>query len=256
MRSFRKRRRPRVIWLPNTGSQFTQAGAGPATAGENPSFITSSFGTVLNGAITLEAPMVTDLPAIAALEDQGVTNVTQWQQRNLNDTEQKGYRLRRIVGDFFAGIEDDETGVATAGVLLSMGIIVRRVDEETGASLESGVGQDVNSIQNNSDPWIFRRNWVLGTGPIAGDVSPLELRAIREFPKTTAGYGTSRQAVDQRTNRIISQAERLIFNLTAWILPVANAVAPTSVPTVWFLWDYRCVATLFTQAGNRRNSSR
>lgn len=248
-----RRRKPRVQWLPNPGSQLNQNGVDPLdppTA--NPAFIEFSFATTAGAPATTFAPLVVDNPTSEVFSG---ASLGVFQASALNQTEEFGYRLRRIVGDFFASaVRLTQAADAPPAVLVEAGIIVRRVDSATGQPLAGAADQDVGTIENNADPWVWRRNWILATG--GGGQSTDLIRNVNQFPTTTAGYGNSRQQVDQKTARKIGPEERLFLNVSATELPIAPGVNTDSRIQLYFLFDYRVLATVFTSAGNRRNASR
>lgn len=258
MRRFR-RRRPRVVWLPNTGTQFITPGATPLPFGENPSGLEFIVTLTENNPLTVETPMVTDQPIVEELTAEGVATVADYQKRGLNETEQKAYRLRRIVGELFVGVSGVlvETNGSLPAVMVCCGIIVRRVSPDTGGSVAIATEQDVNTLQNNADPWIWRRNWILGGGTFGQFSAGTETEVYNSFPQNNANYGTNGPKVDAKTNRVISEDERLIFNLTAWTLPYnQTGFSIAKVPTLCCNFEYRALGSVFTQAGNRRNAVR
>lgn len=251
MRRFR-RRKARVVWLPQPGTERAIQGVSALAATENPSWAEFAF-TVTNGnaPTTVEVPMVVDQPTSADLSS--TASLAIWRDQSLQKVNQPTYRLRRIVGEFFGAVTVTDAGnTATGGILLAIGAIVRRVDSD-GLVAVDGVDQDLNSIQNNADPWIFRRTWVLGSGlePVTGPP-----RAVSTFPGTTAAYGNARAHIDQKTIRKIGPEERLILNATAWIMPSTLTALPDSGLTVWGCFDYRALASIGYSSGNRGNSTR
>lgn len=255
---FRRRRKPRVQWLPVPGTLLDQTGAAPTVlTTENPGAIEFIVDSQADVPQTVGAPMVVDNPTSETIAG---TTIGVYQSLALNQTEQFGYRLRRVVGDICVACAtlNTQANNPVPGVLVTAAIAVARVDDNTGL-LVSGV-RDTNVIQNVADPWLWRRSWALGSGNQAD--AQRTLAAISRFPRTNADYGTKwAQGVDQKTARRIGPEERLFFYLTVEQLPLNNTatnapnIADDSV-RVYCLFDYRVLATVFTSAGNRRNASR
>lgn len=253
-----RRRKPRVQWLPVPGTLLDQTGNAPTvSATENPGVIEFIVDTQADVPQTVGAPMVVDNPTT---ETVAGAPLSVYQTLALNQTEQFGYRLRRIVGDIAvsAATLNTQANTPVAGVLCTAGISVARCDDTTGL-LIGGV-RDQNIIQNNADPFIWRRTWLLGTGNQAD--AQRTLAAISRFPRTNADYGSKWSAgVDQKTARRIGPEERLFFFLTVEQLPINNTATNGVNITddnvrVYCLFDYRVLASVFTSAGNRRNASR
>lgn len=254
---FRRRRKPRVVWLPGPGTQLdTHGGFTPLDPPQaNPAAIEFAFDSSLDNPVTVNAPLVIDNPPTELFTGG---SLTVWRQNNLNNATQLGYRLRRVVGDFFAvAFNANDQATQVAGVLLSAGIMVRRVDEATGLMTADG---DVQSINNIADPWIWRRTWALG-GRNEGSRLASETW-LDALPEATTDYGTKwHQGVDQKTARRIGPEERLFLSVTANPLPLNRTTGGDGngflTPLrVWFLFDYRILATLGWNSGNRRNASR
>lgn len=115
-------------------------------------------------------------------------------------------------------------------------------------------------MENNPDPWIWRRDWILGHGPSEANFGQTNQNVAgrRNFPPTNTHYGSVRDGahVDQKTNRVIGQEERLFLNLTAYVLPLNDADRLRSLPFLYINFQYRALGSVFTNSGNRRNASR
>lgn len=257
--AFRRRRKPRVIWLPQPGTLTSSAqGLAPEPEGH---WAGINFNSVVDGnadPVTFAAPMVIDNPSSTS-----TGTFASWQASGLQEKQEFGYRLRRIVGDlqvaFAAAPEDTQATVPLCGALVEVGIIVRRVDAD-GQPAVDGVDQDVGSIQNNSDPWVWRRNWYLSSGstvtPAAGAASHAYWMS-QFYPISNWGYGNSRQQVDQKTARRVGPEERLFLNVTTWPMPMARSdITFNGKGILEVTFDYRVLATLAINSGNRRNASR
>lgn len=251
---YRRRRRPRVQWLPVPGTQLAnQAANAPLEPRENPGQIEFAVDPQVNEPQTISAPMVVDQPTSEVFT--GAT-LDVWRESGLNQSNEFGYRLRRIVGDYFCTAAQRNDQVTNSGaVLCAAGIMVRRVGE-TGLADGNAAGQDVGSIQNNADPYVWRRTWVLQEGAAGSQT----FRNMIQFPSSVNAYGTKwHQTIDQKTMRRVGPEERLFFTFTVWGLPLDSNVlgsSPDGYPTIYFLMDYRVLGTVFTAAGNRNNSNR
>lgn len=259
MRFRRRRRGPRVQWLPMPGTQLENS-IPPGTVlpvPENPAALEFIFNTDRDNPVTVSAPLVVDNPIG---ETVAGTSVATWQNLALNQTNEFGWRLRRIVGDiFFSALNLTDQSPLPPGALVQAGIIVRRVGQD-GQPTAQAAQQDVGSIQNESDPWVWRRNWVLSNGTaIAGGNG---LNNVNQFPPTNIAYGTKHHiAIDQKTNRRLGPEERLFLTVTAWEIPlnatnVAQINQATGPLTIYGIMPYRVLGTVITSAGNRRNASR
>lgn len=261
-RRFGRRRRPKVVWLPNTGTNFGD------TAGASPSFI--SFVTDITCGIgnnpTIEAPMVIDND-----KKWGTGTIAAYEADSLANVQSFGYRLRRIVGNFTVSLAparqlDGSLLVAPAAIAVTAAFIIRRVDED-GNAVASGLGSSANSLANIGDPWIWRRTWILtpyltsieaGTTtlfPTPPADTPL-LNHIQELPSTT-GFHTGQNltsSVDQKTARIVGAEERLFMDLT--FRSVDTRDVGDKFCNVFLFFDYRVLASLRTGTGNRRNAVR
>lgn len=256
-----RRRKPRVVWFPTPGTPYSTNAPGQAEAPEpylNSGAVEISLQTTVdNTPVTVSAPLVLDQsPEETAV---GATLATV-QRFGLNQVNQFGYRLRRIVGDIFIGIaETNSQATVAGGVLLEAGIIVRRVDSN-GLAAVNADAQDVGNIANETDPWVWRKNWAL-SGRVANPQNNLVFEAINNFPRSNAfSMGSAPHIkLDQKTARVLGPEERLFLTLTAWTLPLDKLALTTDNNSnfqVYFLMPYRVLGTVRTTSGNRRNASR
>lgn len=268
MRRF-KRRKPRVQWLPNTGS--------PVDGGLNAidqSAAIMSLGTINfsagNPTTVVEVPLVLDNPSEA---DEVATGLAVRQTRALDEEQSFGYRLRRIVGSLFIGVRAASSTANTvpSAVLVQAGLIVRRVDTN-GLSLAGASVGPINpgSLANNEDPWIWRRDWLLGpinkllsAGtstllPVPDPTDPFNLWA-NVLPETnhftTGPNGTC--TVDTKIARRLGKEERLFLDVGFTTLASISAQTPLNQAIGHYIvFPYRVLATVTTSYGNRRNASR
>lgn len=256
---FRRRRKPAVVWLPNTGTKFNQEGAGAPNVSDNPS--DTEFIVDVNNTAppqTISIPLVLDNPAETS--DTGAP-LDVIQKLGLNSQADWGYRLRRIVADYFCGAAPTNLqGTNLGGVAVHMGIIVRRVQPIDGTPAVPVEDQDVNTLQNNRDPWIWRRSFALSEGtPRAGD--NLTSQAIETFPQSNIGYGSPKYShIDQKTIRRIGPEERLFMTITFFKIPYDEALSGAPIDNNWrcyFMMSYRVLAQRVSpMMGNRRNATR
>jgi len=236
-----RRNRPKVVWLPNTnansigpvdpihtGQRFNLDFIGPGVAGD---FVAGEIPIVIDGE---QAPLDT--------------------ATSLSDIFNSAYRIRRIVGKIFVGFIADEAAVSQ--IYVTAGLIVRRA-EELGTSLafaSDSTGRQIapGLIQNSSDPWIWRRNWLLRNN-LSGVPAFTFPNATSVNFATGGGSVADGPHVDVKTARIVSQEERLFLNVQMTLLQEQVGQDTTSLAV---LADLRVLATIKTSTGNRRNASR
>lgn len=267
----RRRRKAKVVWLPNTGTLLGGNGAG-LDASEQSAAIAFTQGlsfTQNSPTATVETPMVLDQDPDA---DQTGLTLAQRQLKGLTDEQTIGYRLRRIVGSFYCGVRATTAGAGScpSAVLVQAGIIVRRVDPDTGLSIALGTGTKMlepGNLENNADPWIWRKDWLLGPinnllaagtstllpAPDAGDQFSVFANCLPPINHAVTGVNGS-PTVDQKTARRIGPEERLFLDVTASIFNDPTQAGQSVELMVVF--PYRALATLGLNSGNRRNASR
>lgn len=239
------------------GTELKQNGVAPlVNISENPASIEIAFGTLHGAPVSFDAPLVVDNPVDETFQGSSLAT---YQNLALNQLNEFGWRLRRIVGDIFIGVARQDAQAANRpGVLIQAGIMVRRVDD-AGNAVVPAAASIPGAIGNETDPWVWRRNWAFSGKFVPNSDSVLD--AVNTFPPSTVDYGTKHHiAIDQKTARRLGPEERLFLNVVAWELPLNSDQAPhtafdTSM-TVYFLMPYRVLGTVITAAGNRRNASR
>lgn len=243
----RNRRRPKVVWLPPDATN--RIGFPTATNGREPGAFTFGLDTFgVSGAHSTFVQAVTADSPSSSFQTGGLAVDT------LADIYSSGYRLRRIVGKCFVGL--NQSAQADAGpidILVTCGFIVLRVDA-TGnpLALANAENQYAPSIIDSwSDPWIWRRSWLL-----TNFVNAAAIGLPTYGENNVSGYGSVQDGphIDQKTARTIGNEERLFFVADAMVRTQGadNAQAITTHFTV----DVRFVASLRQMAGNRRNASR
>lgn len=247
-----RRRRSRPLWFPNIGTELdSQTSFDISPAGRFFSIL--NINTALPSQ-TISTVLTFDQPSDVAFEAMGGVNPALADAMLLAQWESQSWRLRRVVGKFFAGAANEDTQANGPTVLLTAGIIVRTVDSSTGIPVLSAADQAVDTTDAIRDPWLWRRQWVLSP-QFAGQDSGVT-DALRAFPRTTADYGSVQDGphLDQKTNRVIGPQERLILNITATMLPLP-VPSITAKSEVHGYFDYRLLGFLM-KSSNRRNASR
>lgn len=234
-----------------------------------------------NGAATVvEIPLTFDYTQEEQVAGAGTLS--------LSDLQNESWRVRRIVGKFFASFSpdggDDQDETSPLCALVGAAFIVKLAGD-------NGVGAKENSplaANDNTDPWIWRRAWILGqafsqtlvpngndgpspdpdyapTGPVGTGSTgrgepftqpdPATLAAV-SFPQTTAHYGSVADGphIDAKTNRIIGPEQRLFFVAAAQAFPIGSSDYHNPGVVRCYL-DYRLLGSLM-RATNRRNASR
>jgi len=234
----RSRSKPRVVWLPPTNA-FSVGMAGQSGY---QTFILQPLG-VLGDFVVGEIPLTIDA------QSDPLSPAT-----SLADVESSGYRLRRIVGKIFCVVQQEDADTPI-GYIVTAGLIVRAIDTPTGTSLASldttGETFDPGQIRNYGDPWIWRRSWMLGNNNATN--APVEAfdwaTANHQLPSAVDG-----PHVDQKTARIVGAEERLFLDVGVTIVkPGGDPLEPGLVQV---FTDLRCLASMRTSTGNRRNASR
>lgn len=253
----RRRTKPRVVWLPSVNTFSVD---GVSTNRSMWSSVSVTVPDQNNGDQgTLEVPIVMD----GVLSDPLDGNST------LSDIESSGYRLRRIVGKLYCFIAQNHT-VSTSLIGVTAGFMVRRTNPSTGGSIAAAAGSppffglSPSDIDNSMDPWIWRRSWLLQCGPtFAGSAIPSQITTDNQIARLGPGqnYGAAYApafadgpSVDQKTARIVGPEERLFLDVSATtILGTGNAGSTTSLLCIY---EFRVLASMRSNIGNRRNASR
>lgn len=240
----RRTRRPAVVWLPCfPTTSFTNDGIALRVVHD-----ISSAG---NGRITSVHQLTIDNPA-----EQLIANAD---PATLSDFEGSAYRLRRIVGKCFVGINQADaaaTGDPTI-VYCTAGFIVLRVDPLTGLPIGIAAADANYSPQafgSERDPWIWRRSWMLGVS--AANPSVVTTSNATCWPPSNSFDGSVADGphVDAKTARAVKDEERLFFvACTQFVEGLGQG--ETTRPVTWSL-DYRLLASMYKSSGNRRNASR
>lgn len=241
-------RRPRVVWLPVDRSNRLGV-SGDASVGTQTALFGASTAvpTGLGESHTEVFAVVADNPTDIALT--GGINT-------LSDVEQSSYRLRRIVGKLWCGLAQQAGDEFVNDLVATAGFIILRVGPNgqplatlnAAGAFESYNAQAIDQVM---DPWIWRRSWRLGNIPQAS-VAP----GAVIYPESNATLGSAPDGphIDQKTARIVGAEERLFLVLS---LTVSDGPLQTQVQqAVRWVGDFRVLASMRSNVGNRRNASR
>lgn len=244
----RRRKAPRVVWLPvDLNNRVGKAPAVATAFDDSGHFFTAVTGPALGVSPDTEAiPLIKDGESDQALLDQTTT---------LADIASSGYRLRRIVGKVtiicgqnIAATDEDPTLFQ-----VTCGIMVCRTDI-TGTVLPGPIpSYSPESLGNYADPWIWRRSWVVCDQEGAAAISS-NTRAPRSNIEGYGGGNADAAHVDQKTARVIGAEERLFFFVTARGLDGNPQAANPGL--ILCVGDLRCLGSMRPTLGNRGNSSR
>lgn len=238
----RIRRRPRVVWItPERTGRFNGT-ATASTDNANGRFFVSLTGPYNAGDQTTAV--------VAVFGDQPVTTLDVGQLNGLSQQFSSAYRLRRIVGKIFVGCEQT-TNNSGSYAYVTAGLIVLRCDPN-GQPIGALAGYSNQNFDGWSDPWIWRRTWMLG------NLSNILLPGSTDFtmPENNTQMGSVMDGphVDAKTARTVGQEER-VFLVVSLSDPFANA-AGTPGPQISVFYDLRGVVSLRQNQGNRNNASR
>lgn len=242
----RRRRSPKVVWLPGTNAN--------SLAG----FLTSTL-QVFDHNVTADpahtgASVSTAFPVV---QDGNGTDILGTDNLTLADIESSGYRLRRVVGKVYCSVLQ-QVGDRPSSVLCTAGLIILRVDEQTALPLQGQTSQQYNpeNIRNGMDPWIWRRTWLLGNSQATN--APGDAFAVSTLGGSNRALGGNSDGphLDQKTARIVSSEERLFFVASTTVVGAATLDQQGNDTQVQWAFDLRVLASMRTNQGNRRNASR
>jgi len=236
-----RRKSPRVVWLPQTNANSLGANASSAYQ----IFTVGASGDIGDFAVG-EIPLTID----AQSDPLDLTT-------SLADVESAGYRLRRIVGKIWVRYDQDDDNAIPRQVVCTAGIIVRTSNPATGVSLAFGSGNgslvSPGEIEQAGDPWIWRRSWILGARvPVQGSL--IGSQPGDNYQAAAAGGNSDGPHVDQKTARLVQAEDRLFLDVSVTIL--VPGLDQQTAGNVTVVTDLRCLASMRSSAGNRRNASR
>jgi len=257
--AFKRRRKPKVVWLPVLGSNYS-------TDSED-----DSWGNGIDGTLTVPntGKIVSDVQAVTFdYSDNASTEMAVF-DRTLHDLVQGStYRLRRIVGKFVGGAVFENNSLAIIPTMeVAAGFIINRTDPSGNILISGALEEEAGPLAQDAaeDPWIWRRKWVLTAIPsvaswsVASVANLVSLQSVlgseAQMPQTTTHYGSVADGphIDQKTARVIGTQERLFFWVQARLV---NPGATTNNGVLLWTLDSRLLASLRMNQGNRRNASR
>lgn len=247
----RRRNKPKVVWIPVTNSNSID---------------------VLNRSTIQNIASIVDHTAVGNFETAEIPCVLDGAQSSpldatstLSDIENSGYRLRRIVGEVY--IETVQGGLEDIGgceLLVTAGFIIRRTNQ-AGASLAAqGASSEIalDDIENNMDPWIWRRSWRMSNNMSSSNVALTRIfmrNVLNEGPHNNYSRGNGSlytgPHVDQKTARIVGPEERLFLDVTTTVLVPGTDPGETTT-TILVHSNLRVLGSMRSSIGNRRNASR
>lgn len=258
--AYKRRRRPRVTWFPQLGIATSSSGTPNTITGIGGSIAAqpnSDVETVQIQPLTFDAPVETNSPDVGASVP-------------LSYFIGNEYFLRRVVGKFYCCRSVDYNGELAGPdvVHIAMGLFVARA----GSELESGgsdfpidgataAGRTANynplSPDQTREPWIWRRQWLLGSGVLQGAYLSQQtgFGPGINFPSSNVGgYGSVLDGphCDAKTRRRVSSDDRLwcavaVASPTLWSNGAGGGTAD-----VKYYFDYRILGSL-RKAHNRGN---
>jgi len=246
------------VWLPTQRIEYAEGPSFDDAAGVQGTLQLNDNGSVVYDAFPVTHDQSKDNAYFDEAVDPAVARPTLHDLVSGNE-----WRLRRIVGKFFAhGASDelDDPPDFDALVDVAAGFIVCKTDDD-GQSNTNFTECNPLAVASMNDPWIWRRRWVLNPFGSSQAIDPFSdnrnLFWRAAYPNSTAGYGSAVDGphIDQKTARVIHQSERLFCVIAArgW----SNIYAGFAAMSLHYLLDYRLLGSLRASAvGNRRNASR
>jgi len=226
----RRKRRFRGIWLPVLGST-----GNAGTGGQDDASMLLAVDLAADGSSTVGVrPILFDTPQEAeSLDiDAGI---------GLGAFIKNAYSLRRLVGKVHCEFEDlayqdgDPTGRPTVAQVTCGFFVARAGDINDPQGENQPIGGNAAlvgsyrpaGLDNIREPWLWRRQWLLGNpgiqqGVIAGDIVGFqEIQEAVQWPSSTALFGSVLDGphLDAKTRRTVSSDDRLWFALEARTYP-------------------------------------
>jgi len=248
----RRRRTSRLQWFPTLGSAGNVGSLFDDFSGKLFQINTSSG----NESTTLITPLTID-----AQSD------TVGESLSLQEVMGQSWRLTRIVGSLF--LARTVGGDDPAGVLVSCGFFVARQqdsDLETN-TFDSPIGADTNNratfnygpahSANISEPWIWRRTWLLGRSAVTTSANAPNALVETAFPSSnTFGYNAPNEGthIDARVGRRIRKEERLWFSVTAHPFSMRESFNAPDTDLVAQIGGYLDIRILGTIVRNSKRS--
>lgn len=248
----RRRRRRRVTWLPNLGTNSEQI----ASDLPGRQIIQTVLATGASNAVV--TPITFDAP-------QETTEIAQGTA--LSDIIGSEYIIERIVGNIFHNLATADVPQNNFAVLVTSGFFVARadndaVDDPIGSPTLAELLQEYSPsfVNNIREPWMFRRTWMLGSGPVpvldagatqgsvptaadGGGQSPGSTTRT-SFPSSNVYYGTAVGGpfFDIASKRHVSQDDRLFYIQSCQTHPIDTTF--TGAVTLVTHIDYRILGQI------------
>lgn len=229
----RRKRRTKYQWFYPTGTVGPAADLEDTTNGREFSLNVPGNGT------TAIRPfeMVTDAPP----DDFNPGNPMGFYQNN-------DYFIKRIVGKFFASTSQLAFD-NPPGILLGFGMFIARAADDdqspgvpvpiAGTTIAAQIDEySPLRAENMSEPWIWRRVWVLGNALSTSSY------IYRQFPNSNTSYGSVADGphIDAKTARRVRQGERLWGVIAAKALPLNITHDFDAIVQCYF--DYRVLGQM------------
>jgi len=252
----RRRRKPRVIWMPTYG-------------GLNPDASPDTTFTGIRGVLNVDTeeviydafPLTFDYSFDANLQQQAAAVGYPGSLHDIVSGNE--WKLRRIVGKCFLWASGDETDspvVQAALVDVAVGFIVCNTEDDGSPTTDFNTCNPL-SQEGSEDPWIWRRRWLLNpyNPPTLGtDTSNIGFFANSSIPQFNGQYGSVADGphIDQKTSRRIHRSQRL-FCVIATRPHLVQISSDFAAYSLQYLLDYRLLGSLAPRsAGNRGNAAR
>lgn len=272
----RRKRKFAGQWLPLKINPFntSNTGGGGTLGEQNTAFtVTSQNHNVSNNANTgaTAIPLtIADQPNLL-LPGSAAALVPSFNAQNAADVQGYGYSLRRVVGCIYVVTAPSiNTQAGTPSVVnVGVGLMVRAVDptnlpDEPAISGSQGEAFDPLTYDNNQDPWIWRRSYLMCPGNAGGTFNPIgaadewaQFNSVFQ-PTNAVNTGVNNTAsIDQKTRRTVKNEERLFLSFSARMVGLnPDDQAGTAEIGLGIFADLRLFGRMFTTKGNRRNASR
>lgn len=234
---YRRRKRAKYTWLP---TQFLDAGDQGKSAARS---------TNLN-VTTNNEPSLAIVPILMDVPEQGTSSLGQDTGGLQAVVQSNEYFIRRIVGNFWAALNQNTDGAAVypSSALLTIGLFIARAEDDSADTFSVPIGATADVFRQYSpnhpdtirEPWIFRRQWILGNSLKTDDPT------TSFFPPTNGAIAGSVSGphIDIKTMRRVHQTERLWMAMESRAWPIDNNFGLTGEGFIAVTWDFRVLGAL------------